>query len=92
MRTKKGKDTYLNCSHTQDEVGLTVKRYYIDNIPVCMSWYGCVKHPREACQFLLVRHFGTIPVCGLTGEDMNTQPDIINAVPDWCPLHYPKRK
>ena len=81
------KDLYKNNKHTRDSAPIVVDRFYINDIPVCMSWYGCDKHPREACRFLLARRFGTIPVCGLTGEDMRTEADVINRVPDDCPLH-----
>ena len=85
-------DPYLRNKHTTDLVTLEVKTFAINGVPVCMSWYGCDKHNREACQFLLQRHFGGILVCGLNGEDILQEADIINPVPESCPLHNKKRE
>ena len=85
------KDLYLNSEHISSTTTLSVKTYSINGIPVCMSWYGCDKHKREACQFLLSRQFGTILVCGLTGNDLDQEMDKINTVPEDCPLQRGER-
>lgn len=87
----KNEDLYKKYIRKSDTVTMEVSRFYIKNIPVCMSWYGDKDHEREACQFLLSRRFGTIRVCGLTGEDLPNDPDVINRVPEDCPLHKKER-
>jgi hypothetical protein len=79
-------DFYLNHSHTKDTVTLKVERYYIDNIPVCLSWAGCDKHEKECCKFLLSKKFGSIYVCGLTLDTKDVD-DEIPTVMQNCPLH-----
>lgn len=81
-------DLYLKNDHTSEVKTLEVKTFAINGIPVCLSWYGCEKHKREACQFLLQRKFGTMLVCGLTGDDLQQDHNKINPVPKNCPLHY----
>ena len=83
-------DLYKEHKRTSGTATIKVKTFEIDGIPVCQSWYGCEKHKRESCQFLLVRRYGTIKVCGLTGEDLPDIPDTINRVPDNCPLRRGK--
>ena len=83
----KATDPYKKHKHTSSFTTLTVEKFAIDGIPVCMSWSGCAKHPRMACQFLLVRRMGSIKVCGLTGQDLDEFPDVINPVPASCPIY-----
>jgi hypothetical protein len=71
----------------EDVISLEVKRFYINDTPVCCAWFGCENHQRKMCQFLIYRRMGTQPVCGLTGEDMDNNIDRINRVPHNCPLH-----
>lgn len=81
-------DLYGRHKRTLEVVSITAHRFYIDDVPVCMAWYGDNEHDRMACKFLLARHFGMVPVCGLTGDDLPNEPDVINKVPDTCPLHW----
>lgn len=78
---------YNNCKRTRDKTPIMLERFYINDIPVCMSWYGDSEHKQEVCLFLQFRKFGTVPVCAFTGKDTNDEPDVINRVPEWCPLH-----
>ena len=81
------KDLYAKYDRKIGKKILEIDTFFIDGTPVCMSWYGCKDHKREACQFLLQRQFGTILVCGLRGDDIHQIADSITAVPDECPLH-----
>lgn len=81
------KDTYKNNTHTRDNTPLLVERFYINDIPVCNSWYGCDKHPTEACMFLRFRKFGCVPYCLYLGQDCNDEMDVVNRALDDCPLH-----
>ena len=81
------KDTYNNNKHTRDAVPMMVDRFYINDIPVCNSWYGCDKHPTEACMFLRYVNFGTTPLCMYLGQHCNDEMDVINRVLAECPLH-----
>jgi len=52
-----------------EKVVMEVERFTVDGKPVCIAWYGDEEHPRMGCRFLLARHFGTIYVCGVNGQD-----------------------
>lgn len=80
-------DFYLKNKHTATTTTLTVDTFYINDVQVCMSWYGCNKHKREACRFLMERKFGTVLVCGYTGNDIDQIENGITPVPEDCPLN-----
>lgn len=80
-------DTYYNNRHTRKFAEITVERFYINDTPVCLSWYGCDKHETEACVFLRFRKFGTVPYCTFLDQDCNNEPDTINCVLADCPIH-----
>lgn len=81
------KDIYNKHNHTKETTTISLERFYMDGIPVCISWYGDDKHPTEACVFLQFRKLGLVPVCAYLGKDTNDEPDTINRVLDECPLH-----
>lgn len=78
---------YNKNKRTRDTVTIEIVRFYINDIPVCYSWYGSEQHPRQICKFYNTKNFGTIGVCGWVGEDIDAEHNKINKVPDFCPLH-----
>jgi len=79
-------DLYLKNKHSISHKTLNIETFAINDVPVCLSWIGCDKHKREACQFLLQRKFGTVLVCGLTGDDLPQLIDEINQDPCKLPV------
>lgn len=84
-------DLYTKNKHETKTAVVEIDTYYINDIPVCMSWYGCDKHKPEVCKFLSFRKFGFVPICSLLGRDCNDNPDLINRVLDECPLHIKEK-
>jgi hypothetical protein len=62
---------YEDHKRESEEVGLPVKRYRIDGLLVCASWYADDEHANELCQFLGSRKFGCVKVCMWTGGDIH---------------------
>lgn len=79
--------SYNDCKRSKDITELPVERFYIDDIPVCMGWYGDDEHKQEACMFLQFRKFGLVPHCAYLGKDCNEGSETVNRVLDECPLH-----
>lgn len=65
-------------------VTIRVERHSVDAKPACMAWYGGQGKRRRACQFLAFGRFGTIPVCGASGDTLHDDPLITPS--DRCPL------
>lgn len=80
-------DTYNNNKHTRKNFSIQIEGFFVNDKPVCLSWYGCDKHETEACMFLRFRKFGTVPYCTFLSEDCNDEPDVINEVLENCPIH-----
>ena len=78
---------YEDAKHEREKTQIEVDRFTMNGEPTCLSWYGCDKHKREMCQFLLARKFGTVYVCGLTGADIyeHDKSPTIRPLKD-CPL------
>lgn len=63
---------YEDCKRESEEVNLPVKRYKVDGLPVCASWYASDdEHASELCNFIGSRKFGCVKVCMLTGDDIH---------------------
>lgn len=82
------KDTYLLHKHTSETITIETTLYYVDGVQVCLSWYGNDEHPREMCDFLLWRKFGSQPICGisLNGIDDDPKHPGLCVAPEHCPL------
>lgn len=80
---------YYQWERTTEIVPIMVRKFAVQGLPTCLSWYGDDNHQREACQFLLTRHFGTIFVCAFSGADIQNYGDDENNLlqpPENCPI------
>jgi len=78
---KEMNEIFARNERSTEQITMTINRYRLNGKPVCLSWWGSKKHPRQACQFYGTSHFGTRSACLYLG--VTTWPDTI---PGKCPV------
>ena len=74
---KETKPQYSSCRREVSEVALSIRRFKVEGLPTCLSWYGSEDHPREVCRFYGTRQFGTQPVCLAMADNIHYYDDVL---------------
>jgi len=78
---------YENSKRKINKVNFEFKIFSVDNIPTCSSWVGTEDHPREMCEFLSSKRFGTAFHCRFISKNLDIDDKSGLILPDnECPL------
>jgi len=58
-----------------ETIAIKVDRFRVDGKPTCYAWAGSETTPRMVCKFLGWIRMGTVPVCGMTGDNLHEYQD-----------------